>query len=257
MIKWATIVCLVLLQALPAMAMESFPRKQRQQWCYECSLLCLGSVASLQLSIEPSVLPQTYRIVLQGKGSGLIGWLNGDRHQYYESLVQLNANNTVSTAFHLHHTEITHNSQRIQYGWKFTFNELPLGIKGERLWGGDVVETAQYYTADDVADSRQVVGDFLSALFGFMVDGSRALEVGLQYKFLVFYRGDNVALNIDVIDDCDQDGWQCRVRSDRSCLPGGGKEMIFYCDDNRVPLAVASPVLFGGVRISGARCVGE
>lgn len=257
MIRGAIIVWLVIQFASSAMAVESSSRLHTYRWCYECSVLCLGSVASLQLTVEPSEVPHAYRIILQGKASGLVGWLSGDRHQYYESLVRLNTNDTVTTLFHLHQTDITHNSQRIKYGWKFTFSELSLAVNGERLWGGSVVETAQYCTEYDVPNSTRVVGDFLSALFVFIEDRSQPLEVGLQYRFLVFYRDDYVDLNIDVIDYHEKYRWQCRVRSDSSCLPGGGNEMLFYCDDNRVPLTGVSQTIFGGLRVYGSRCVGE
>lgn len=257
MIMRAIVVWLVILFASPTMAMDLDPWNQIQRLCYKCSFLSLGSVASLQLIIVPSVAPQTHRVVLQGKGSGIIGWLSGNRHQYYESLVRLDTDNIVTTLSHFHQTDINHNSQRIQYGWKFTFSELSHAVKGERFWGGNVVETALYSPDHDAKSSRRVVGDFLSALFSFMKDSAQPLEVGLHYQFLVFNRDDYVDLDIDVIDYHEQSLWQCRVRSDSSCLPGGGNEMIFYCNDNRIPLAAATPEILGGVRVTGTRCVEE
>lgn len=251
------LVWLVFVFCAPAMAEGSPLYEKKQQWCYECSLACLGSVASLRLTIDPLSQPQTYRLILQGEGRGLLGWLNGDRQQYYESVVRLNSNDTIVPLLHFHQTEITQNFRRIQYGWRFTHSEESATVKGERLWGGKVVETVNYDSDYNEHEPRQVVGDFLSALFSFMVHGSQPLEIGQQYTYDVFWGDKYVALNINVIEYHDQKRWECRVVAEEPCLPGGGNEMYFYCDDNRVPLSAVSHAVFGRVRVSRARCLEE
>lgn len=229
-----------------------------KQWCFDCSFLWLDSVAKLSLTIEPQVTPKTYRIILQGESQGLVGWLNDDRHQYYESLVRLDSCGFVTTLTHLQQTQINHKGQRIHYGWKYSFDDLSTVVIAERLWGGNVVETTHYCQSDPSTIYERVSGDFLSALFSFLSDCTQPLAIGLQYDFLVFHRDGDAKLNIEVTDFNDeQNYWQCQIRSDGNCLPGAVSELKFYCDDKRVPLFGGSNAVFGGVSVHGTRCVGE
>lgn len=231
---------------------------QTKQWCFNCSFLWLDSVAKLSLTIEPQLTKNTYRIVLQGKGQGFVGWLNGDRYQYYESLVRLDSNALVTSLTHLQQTQINHKGQRIHYGWKFTFSEPSSVVVAERLWGGSVVETARHQVVTASNVEERVVGDFLSALFSFMCDSSQPLVVGLQYDFLVFHPDGDANLHIEVSRYNEvQNNWQCLIRSDGPCLPGDVNELIFYCDDRRIPLFGGSNTVFGGVSLRETPCVGE
>lgn len=231
---------------------------QKNQWCFNGSVLWIDSVAKLSLTVEPQLAPNTYRIVLQGKGNGFVGWLNGDRHQYYESLVRLDSNAHVTTLTHLQQTQINHKGQRIHYGWKFTFNQLPLVVIGERLWGGSVVEVAHRDMTTTSHVEERVVGDFLSALFSFMCDRSQSLAAGLQYDFLMFHPDGDASVSIEVnrYDDVDN-SWQCQIRSDETCLPGDVSELTFFCDNNRIPLYGGSDTVFGGISIRAIPCEGE
>lgn len=241
-----------------ALALDSRMFDQTKQWCFNCTFLWLDSVGKISLAVEPQRTPNTYRIVLQGKEHGFVGRLNGDRHQYYESLVRLEPNARVTSLTHLQQTQINYKGQRIHYGWKFTFNEPDSVIVGERLWGGSVVETVRRDMVNTSNVEERVVGDFLSALFSFMCDRSQTLVVGLQYDFLMFHPDGDANLHIEVISYNDeQNDWQCLIRSDEDCLPGDVTELIFYCDDERIPLFSGSDTVFGGVSIRRIRCEGE
>jgi hypothetical protein len=229
---------------------------ETRQWCFDCSFLWLDSVAKLSLTVEPQLTPNIYRIILHGQGQGFVAWLHGDRHQYYESLVRLDSDGRVTTLTHLQQTQINHNGQRIQYGWKLSFDEFSTVVVAERLWGGNVVETMRYCQVVTSTIEERVVGDFLGALFSFMCDSSQPLVVGLQYDFLMFYRDGDASLRIKVIrNDEVQNTWQCLISSDEPILPGGVTELIFYCDEKRIPLSGGSDTFFGGVSIHGTRCV--
>ncbi len=231
---------------------------ETKQWCFNCSFLWLDSVAKLSLTVEPQLTPDLYRIILQGHGQGFVGWLHGDRHQYYESLVRLDSCGRVTSLTHLQQTQINHNGQRIQYGWKLSFEELSTVVVAERLWGGNVVETMRYCQVTTSIIGERVVGDFLSALFTFLSDTSQPLAIGLRYDFLVFHRdgGANLRIKVNRYNEV-QNTWQCLISSDEPCLPGGVTELMFYCDEKRIPLFGGSDTVFGGVSIHGTRCVGE
>lgn len=241
-----------------ALAEELSTTNIAKQWCFDCSFLWLDSVAKLSLTIEPQVTPDTYRIILQGKGQGVVGWLNGDRHQYYESLVRLDSRGHATSLTHTQQTQINHNGQRIQYGWKYTFDELSPIVIAERMWGGAVVETNRYRQSSTTSIEERGVGDFLSALFIFLSDSTQPLALGLQYTFLVFHPDGDAKLLIEVTGfNASQNNWQCLIRSNGNCLPGDVNELKFYCDDKRIPLFGGSDTVFGGVSVHGTRCVGE
>lgn len=230
---------------------------QTKQWCFNCSFLWLDSVATLSLTVEPQSAANTYRIILQGEGRGFVGWLNGGRHQYYESLVSRDAKGRVSTLAHSQQTQINHQGQRINYGWELTFDQPAAVVNAHRLWGGQVVETQQHFITAASTNGQRVVGDFLSALFTFMGDSSQPLAVGLHYDFWVFHLDGDANLNIEVTAfDERQNSWQCLLRSDSASLPGDVTELIFYCDDKRIPLFGGSDGRFGGVAIQGISCEG-
>lgn len=232
---------------------------ETMQWCFNCSILWLDSVAKLTLTVEPQLTPNTYRIILQGDSQGVVGWLNGDRHQYYESLVRLDFRGRVTSLTHIQHTQINHNGRRIQYGWKHIFVELSSVVIAERLWGGNVVETKRYFQEGSTSSiDERVTGDFLSAFFTFLSDRSQPLAIGLKYDFLVFSPDGDARLHIEVIGFNEaQNNWQCLISSDGNCLPGDVNNLKFYCDDNRIPLFGGSDTVFGGVSIRGTRCGGE
>lgn len=257
MTRALVLVLAILLSSNIALAFDNSRFDKPKQWCFNGSFLWFNSVVKLSLSVEPQSTLDTYRIVLQGTGQGLVGWLNGDRHQRYESLVRLDSSDQVISLSHLQRTDITHNGQRIHYGWTLTFDETSSTVKAERLWGGHVVETFHYHHIKTVDSHPRVVGDFLSALFAFMNDTSHPLTVGATYDFLVFHRDGFANLHIQVLDyDDRQNNWQCQITSDSSCLPGDLKQLIFYCNDQRIPLYAGSDTAWGGVSLWRTGCLG-
>ncbi|MCD6526877.1 MAG: DUF3108 domain-containing protein [Desulfuromonas sp.] len=203
---------------------------------YVCKYFLFDPIAELELLIEPLENGQQ-RVLLQGHALGVVAWMDGDREQSYESLIEIDGQGTLITLHHQRLTRINSRGRRIEYGWRWTFDRHSSAVCAQRLWGGKVVETLQQRRA------TECYGDILSLLLAFQRE-AQPLRCADRYHYNLF-AGQQIA-GIDVVvetqepladvGDDDELFWRCRIRSDAEVFPAGCFEMTLWCNDQRLPV---------------------